>query len=293
MSVRSETRPLVWSVRRELWENRSIVVAPLVVTGIVLFASLLGMVGLPERVRSLTAPGSSEPQVAVFRPFTMAPAPIMLATILVGLFYCLDALYAERRDRSILFWKSLPISDRTTVLSKAIVPLAVLPLIGFVLSVATVVCLLLLGTLVLQASGVSSAALWAEARVIQEPLIMLYGLVVHALWFAPIYGWLLLVSAWSRRIPLLWAVLPPFALVALERLAFGTSSFAALLAYRASGAMTEGFGGIPGHDVGVVDHLSQLSPLRFLASPGLWIGLVFASGCFVVAVRLRRDREPI
>ena len=60
----------------------------------------------------------------------MAPAPIMFATFLVGIFYCLDALHGERRDRSILFWKSLPVSDLTTVLSKASIPFAVLPLIG-------------------------------------------------------------------------------------------------------------------------------------------------------------------
>ena len=71
----------------------------------------------------------------------------------------------------------------------------------------------------------SPAALWAEYRFIQEPLIMLYGLTVHALWFAPVYGWLLLVSAWARRTPVLWAALPPFAISVVEKIAFDTAHF--------------------------------------------------------------------
>ena len=79
-------------------------------------------------MQTLPALDPAKRHALVVRPFSMAPAPIMLATFLVGLFYSLDALYGERRDRSILFWKSLPVSDRTTVLSKASIPLVVLPL---------------------------------------------------------------------------------------------------------------------------------------------------------------------
>ena len=59
------------------------------------------------------------------------------------MFYCLDALYGERRDRSILFWKSLPVSDLTTVLSKASIPIVVLPLLTFAVTVATQLIMLL------------------------------------------------------------------------------------------------------------------------------------------------------
>jgi ABC-2 type transport system permease protein len=290
----SETRPLYWSVRRELWEHRSVYLAPLAVAAFVLFGLLIGMIGLPSRIQSLPDHDPAQRHAAVVTPFSMAPAPIMLATFLVGIFYSLDALHGERRDRSILFWKSLPVSDLTTVLSKAAIPLVALPLIAFVLGLATQVLLLLLSTVVLLASGVSPAALWAELRFFQEPLVMLYGLTVHALWFAPIYGWLLLVSIWARRAPVLWAALPPFAISVVERIAFGTSHFASLLRYRVGGAMAEAFALTPTPGgVGIIDQLSQLDPARFLTSPGLWIGLACAAAFLVAAARLRRYREPI
>jgi len=287
------TRPMYWSVRRELWESRSIYIAPLVVMALVLFGSLISMVRLPGRMETLPAHDPAVEQ-ALIRVFSIAPAPIMLATFLVGVFYSLDALYGERRDRTILFWKSLPVSDLTTVLSKASIPLVVLPLIAFVLSVATLGIMLVLGTAILLASGLSPATLWAKVHFFQEPLIMIYGLTVHALWFSPIYAWLLLVSAWARRTPVLWAALPPFAIVVVERIAFGTSHFCSLLRYRVTGALEEAFGiNTSGGGVGHIDQLSQLTPLTFLSSPGLSIGLVFAAAFLVAAVRLRRYREPI
>ncbi|HXU34733.1 MAG TPA: ABC transporter permease [Thermoanaerobaculia bacterium] len=286
------TRPFYWSVRRELWENRSLYIAPLVVTGLVLFATLLGMFRLPGKMRTLPADPAAA-HALVVRPFSLAPAPIMLATFLVGLFYSLDALYGERRDRSLLFWKSLPVSDRTTVLSKASIPLGVLPGIAFALSLVTFFTLLLLSTLVLLGNGISPARLWTEVRFVQEPLIMIYGLTVHALWFAPIYAWLLLVSAWARRTPVLWAALP-LALPLFERIAFRTSFFGSLLKYRVTGAMSEAFAVAPNRPgAGTLDGLSQLTPLRFLSAPGLWVGLFFAAFFLTAAVRLRRNREPI
>ena len=35
----------------------------------------------------------------------------------------------------------------------------------------------------------------------------LYALAVQSLWYLPLFCWLLLVSAWSRRAVLLWALL--------------------------------------------------------------------------------------
>jgi len=216
----------------------------------------------------------------------------MFTTILVGMFYCLDALYGERRDRSILFWKSLPVSDRTAVLAKAAVPFVILPAIGFLLSVAVLSVLMALGTVVLVANGLRPAALWAEVGVVSEPLIMLYGLAVHVLWHAPIYGWFLLISAWARRTPFLWAVLPPLALAAFEHLAFQTSSVGGFLRYRLGGAMKLAFI-LEAGKTGNISRLSQLDLLGFLTTPGLWIGLIAAAAFLVAAARLRRNREPI
>jgi ABC-2 type transport system permease protein len=288
------SRPLYWSVRREIWENRSVYLAPLAVAALVFLFSLISVIGLPRRIQNLPAQDPAQRHASVVRPFSMAPAPIMLATFVVGILYCVDALYGERRDRSILFWKSLPVSDLTTVVSKASIPLVVLPAIAFVLSLATQVALLILSTAVLLASNVGPATLWGEFRFLQEPVIMIYGLTVHALWFAPIYAWLLLVSAWARRTPVLWAALPPIAISMVEKVVLGTSHFASFLGYRVAGAMREAFAAAPERaDGGIVDGLSQLDPVRFLTAPGLWIGLIAAAVFLAAAARLRRQREPI
>jgi ABC-2 type transport system permease protein len=225
-------------------------------------------------------------------PSSMAAVPIMFVTIVVGAFYSIDALYGERRERSILFWKSLPVSDRTTVLSKAAIPLVVLPLIGFVLGEIAQFIVLLFSSAVLAAHGMSAASLWNEFRFFQEPIVSFYHLMVHVLYLAPIFGWLLMVSAWARRTPFLWAVLPPIALSLFERMLFGSSLVPALLEERVVGAMRAGFGSGWEH-FGMPDQLSQLAPLKFVSSPGLWIGLILTALFLAAAVRLRRDRDPI
>lgn len=214
---------------------------------------------------------------------------IMVTAFIVSIFYSLDALHGERRDRSILFWKSLPVSDLTTVLSKASIPLVVLPLFGFVVVVATEWVMVLLSTTVLLGSSLGVATLWTEVSLSQT--MLLYHLVtVHMLWYAPIYAWLLLVSAWARRAPVLWAVLPLFAIGIVERMAFHTSRFAALLQWRFMGGPE---GGSMTAAVGTSMFPTHITPGTFLSSPGLWIGLAIAAAFLFAAVRLRRSQGPL
>jgi len=286
---------MYWSIRRELWENRSITIAPLAVAAFALFILLMTAFGLPHKMRSLPTLDAAKRHAAVVSPFTITPTVIMVTTILVGIFYSLDALYGERRDRSILFWKSMPVSDLTTVLSKVAIPLVVLPLIGFALTLATQLILLLWSTVVLIGSGMSPAPLWAELRLIEMPVTMLYGIGVFTLWHAPMYGWLLLVSAWARRTAALWAILPMVVISVIERVAFQTSYFGSLMKYRFMGAMTAAFNVTPtakGH-YEIIDRFDQLNPVKYLGTPGLWLGLLLAAAFLAAAVRLRRYREPI
>ena len=281
-------RPLYWSIRRELWENRSIYVAPLAVAAVFLFGFALSTIMLPHHLRAAALDPAKQDRMLVV-PFSAGPSLIIFTAFIVGAFYCLDALHGERRDRSILFWKSLPVSDLTTVLSKASIPLLVLPSIAIAVSLATQLVMAFLSTVVLSASGMGAATLWSRLPLFQMTLIMFYGVAVHALWHAPLYAWLLLISAWARRTPLLWVVLPPMALGVFERVAFHTSLVASFLSYRVIGAMRVAFA-TPGHDI---RRLAQLDPLRFLLTPGLWIGLLAAAAFLAAAARLRRDREPI
>src|SRR2546423_3684320 len=130
------TRPFYWSVWRELWENRSIYIAPLIVAVVQVFGFAISTIGLAERRRGvLLLDDPAKQRAAIEVPYDLAAMMMIFIVFIVGVFYCLDALYGERRDRSILFWKSLPVSDLTTVLSKITIPLVVLPVIAFVLTV--------------------------------------------------------------------------------------------------------------------------------------------------------------
>ncbi len=288
-AVMSATRPMYWSVRRELWESRSIYIAPVAVAAVFLFGFLISMIHLPHRMRAALALDPAKQYELMEQPYNFAALLIMGTTFIVAVFYCLDALHGERRDRSILFWKSLPVSDLTTVLSKASIPLAVLPLLTFAITVFTQWIMLLLSTVVLLGSGLSVGTLWHH--LLQMWLMLLYHLLaIHALWYAPIFAWLLLVSAWARRATFLWAALPLVAIGVVEKIAFNTSHFAAMLGNRLSGG--EAGGALAAANMSM-DPLTQITPGQFLISPGLWIGLAVAAGFLAAAVRLRRYQGPI
>src|SRR5205809_3277117 len=148
-------QPFYWSVRRELWENRSIYIAPILVAVVVLFGFLVSTIGLPERRRAVLLLDPAKARTGIEAPYDMAAIMLILTAFIVGLFYCLDALHGERRDRSILFWKSLPVSDLTTVLSKVTVPLVVLPLLSFRIIAVTQFIIFLICTPVLLPRGLA------------------------------------------------------------------------------------------------------------------------------------------
>ena len=285
------TRPFYWSVRRELWENRYIYMAPVGVAALFLFAHLIGTIHLPAQMRHLSGVDPEKYREAILRPYNTAAGFLMGAYILVSIFYCADALHGERRDRSILFWKSLPVSDLTTVLAKASIPFLILPLLTFALTLVLQFMILLLSSAVLLGSGLSVGSLWAHLPVVQMSLLMLYHIVtVHALWPAPVYCWLLLVSGWARRAAFLWAALPVLAIAGVERIAFHTQYFASLVAYRLVG-YTAPMSSMPA-DVFPTDPMTHITPGHFLFSPGLWIGLAVAVAFLAAAVRLRRHQGP-
>ncbi len=225
-------------------------------------------------------------------PYDAVAMMLIVTAFLVGLFYCLDALHGERRDRSILFWKSLPISDLTTVLAKACIPLVVLPLLTFLLVLATHLIMLLWSTALLLLNGLPPATT-SQLPLHQSLFVLVYGLITLTLWHAPIYAWLLLLSAWARRAVFLWAALPILAVGAVERIAFQTTHWGTFLKYRFFGGMDAAFA-FPRHGTGVptID-IPQLTPWKFLGSPGLWLGLIFAVVFLAAAVRLRRAHGPL
>ncbi|HET9765044.1 MAG TPA: ABC transporter permease [Casimicrobiaceae bacterium] len=305
-SRRSRVRPLYWSVRRELWENRSIYIAPLAVAGVVLIGFMVSAIGLSERRRAVLQLDIAQQRAAIGVPYDIAAVILMLTTVIVGVFYCLDALHGERRDRSILFWKSLPVSDLTTVAAKALVPMAVLPLLAFVVILTTQIGMLVVTdvTLLVHGMGITTSA---QLPLLEQSPVLIYGLVTLALWHAPVYGWLLMVSAWAQRATFLWAVLPPLVIAVAERLAFSTSYVGSILKSRLGGSFVHAFDlapqsaaappAIPGAHA-APRFMAEIAnavpdPAKFLSTPGLWIGLVVAALFIAAAVWLRRYRDPM
>jgi ABC-2 type transport system permease protein len=283
------TNPFFWALRREFWEYRALYVAPLAAAGIFLFGFIVTIGHQVTKVRGMSGMDAMEQRNALAGPYDMASGLMMAVGIIVGAYYALDALYGERRDRSILFWKSLPVSDLTTVLAKTVIPIILLQLLCWMIAVVLQFLMLLIQSAVMAGSGEHVSMLWAQLSPIEMWVMLLNHLItVHGLYYAPFYGWMLLVSSWARKAPVLWAALPVLALGALEKLIFNTSHFFQML--------TDRLGGNP-----VVvfvkdwpaDPMTQLMPGHFLLSPGLWLGLIFTALCVAGAVRMRRYRSPL
>ena len=283
------TRPFYWSVRRELSENRFVYLAPLGVAAVFLLGFLITTIHLPGKMHDVWIGVHRTDLVAT--PYDIMAGLMMLTTMVVNVFYCADALYGERRDRSILFWKSLPVSDRTTVLAKATIPLVIVPLVAWATTIALQWIMLMLNSAVLLASGMSVSVLWTQSFFRMSLLLLYHLFTAHTLWPAPVYCWLLLVSGWARRATLLWAALPVIAIGGLEAIVFHFWHFAALVGTRLIGAAPEI--DLRSPDTLPTNPMTHMTPGNFLSTPGLWIGLAFCGICLAAAVRLRRYQGPI
>jgi ABC-2 type transport system permease protein len=282
--MNNTTRPFLTLVRRELWEHGSLVWAPLAMALMIIVVSLVsGMVKgsvdidlgedrpLPELF------GDAEKQRGIFS-LVMAGLvlPQLLVAFVVVFFYLLDCLFTERRDRSILFWKSLPVSDAKTVLSKLFVALVAVPLWSWVLSL--VVGLVVFGVLAAQVSGTPAAGLgtWHGGTWLTVQAAMLGKMAIAALWYLPVAGWLLLGSVLAKRAPFLWATLPFLVLSLAERITLGSNEVGALVAQRLFGFREE---------------VSLIGEFPLLASPGLWIGVAVGAALVYAAIRVRQRSD--
>ena len=279
-----------WSLRRELWEHRAVYFAPLLMAGIALVAMLFHMRRVVPNIRMLEAMEPAKQAASALLPFGITASAVLATSWIVAVYYCIESLHSERRDRSILFWKSMPVSDGETVASKAVMALVVIPLAGLVVALGLQAVLLGMVAVALAIAGIDFAALWKPLPVGTTLLAFPYGVATQAVWFAPSFAYLMLVSAWSKRAPFLWAALPPFAAMALERLAFGTGYVTGFLRDRITGGMRYAFEDDATKQA--VTEMSQLTPGVFFTAPAVWIGLVAAAAMLHCAVVVRRHREP-
>lgn len=287
---RSRARTFYWLLRRELWEHRVLYVAPAAVAGLGIVGNLIGSLHLSNATRAARIADPST--YDYMEPYGFVAGTVFLCGIVVSVLYCLGALHGERRDRSILFWKSLPVSDLMTVLSKAAAPLLLMPVIVFALVVAAQLITAALTSLIWMANGFDPRLMWAQMDLPFLWAVLAYGLTFMTLWHAPIFAWLLLVSAWARRVPFIWAVAPLAAIAIIEHLAFGGASDPDLMKHRFTGGFSGAFT-VGSRGEGPVTRLADLDPARLFGQPDVWIGLVVAALFLFAAVRLRRSRGAI
>ena len=288
-AMNSPLRPFLWCLRREFWEYRSLYIAPLGAGGIFLIGFIVTIGRQVAKMRGMAGMDAMHQRNTMATPYDMVSGLMMAIGIIVGAYYSLDTLYGERRDRSILFWKSFPVSDLTTVLAKASIPIIVLQLLCWGIAVVLQFLMLVIQSAVMAGAGEHVSILWAQLSPVQMWVMLLNHLItVHGLWYAPFYAWMLLVSSWARRAPFLWAAVPALALGASEKLIFNSAHFFQLLGNRLGGDPTVVF---------VKDWpanpMTQLMVGHFFLSPGLWSGLIFTALCIVGAARLRRYRAPL
>jgi ABC-2 type transport system permease protein len=332
MNTTTSADTMKWLLRREFWEHKgSMFWAPLIVGS--LLVVLLGCTitygimahGIPAHVTinghtlphvrlDALLPDEAKMLIGMVARGMYLGASTPLFAILTGVvfFYCLGALYDERRDRSILFWKSLPVSDPMTVVSKAVTAMVVAPAITLALAAAASLALLLIACVVLSAQGVNLfSALLAAPDLYLSPLRLAALLPVYIVWALPTVGWLMLVSSWAKSKPFLWAVgVPIVALVVIKWINAALESFSGqtlLLAHYANDVVARIHAGIvpgiwfvfQGHGpagmrpTGNGADMSALVPQSYmsLAGPDAWIGAMLGVAMLYAAIRVRRWRD--
>ena len=220
---------------------------------------------------------------------------------IVAFFYAIDSLYADRRDRSVLFWKSLPLSDAETVLSKFAVAAVVIPIVTLAAALVAQLVVASGGSIKLAMSGLSGGLMWQPEALLGGFVVALLWCITAVLWYAPVIAYLMLVSAWAQKAPFLWAVLPPVGIVLLERVALYTSYAGDFIAYRLFG-LYKLLGSREGpqvndhemasEEISKVMQLDLVGSIRnFYSSPDLWLGVVAAGLLVAAAMWVRRYRD--
>jgi ABC-2 type transport system permease protein len=329
-------KTMKWLLRREFWENKgSLFWAPIVVA-LVMLTFVGGTMGYGlAKNGGLRMPGvtivnghemthtqminlmplETKAKIAdvVANTYLAAAAPLLAVLPVVVFFYCLSALYDDRRDRSILFWKSLPVSDQMTVWSKVLTALCVAPVITIAIGTAVSVLMIAIGLSTAALSGLNLFGLvLSQGEFYLAPLRLLALLPVYALWAIPTVGWLLMVSAWARSKVFLWAVgVPVLSLVLVKWANFIMGEYMGLelnVDWFAHNVVLRGLAGlVPGIwlpfakvDPNTMINQAQRSidaggvftqSWMTLTQPDVWVGVIVGGAMIFVAMRLRRWRD--
>ncbi|WP_028103715.1 hypothetical protein [Pseudoduganella violaceinigra] len=318
-------KTMKWLIQREYWENKGMLFwAPAIVGALMVsFTAVMLIIGNNMQARlhgdslshfnDMTMAHRHDMANAYGAAFPMMGTPLYIMMAFLIFFYCLGALYDDRRDRSILFWKSLPVSDTNTVLSKAVTALLGVPLIIAAIAFVVSLSITLMVALALTFHGVNVFGdLMSSTNFWLSPFRMLSLVPVYMLWALPTVGWLLLVSSWARSKVFLWAVGTPLmsgALLAWANHAFSMGIniewFFQQVVMRLLGSVLPGSWFIfnesarramehtPGMENDPALQIAQFFGQAYgsLSSPTLWVGAVAGVAMIGGAIWLRRWRE--
>jgi ABC-2 type transport system permease protein len=307
-------------IRREFWEHKSLWIAPLVWIGLILIFSTWGVIQAPgmheaslslggdhmtmndherEQLQNVIQLPEDKKQSFFAFSFLMFFGLISMFMTVVVFFYLIDCLYTERKDRSILFWKSLPISDTNVVLSKLSVAMVVVPVGVILLTAITQLLIYVIVWLRLHGSAIAGVLPdWSFMAWLRAQAVGLGMMLGGVLWYVPIAAYLLLLSAWAKNKVFLWAVLPPIALPILERVFLTTDCIARFLGERFAGYIILMKVDASAFEAGTRDHMPSVSDvydsfhvMNVFTSAAMWLGLVAAAAMLYAAIRIRRHRD--
>ncbi|MEO8162006.1 MAG: hypothetical protein ABI588_11365 [Arenimonas sp.] len=312
-----------WLLKREFWEHKGgFFWTPAVVGAIMtLFLAVSMVIGITVKnkhgmqingaqVTNLSSMVSAEDKAkivnAISHGYIGTSAPLFMVMAFVVFFFSLGCLFDERKDRSVLFWKSLPVSDTETVLSKVAMALVGAPLLTFAFAMATSLAALLIILLGAAASGLNLfGGVLGSAAVYTAPFQLLAMLPVYLVWALPTVGWLMMVSSWAKTKVFLWAVGVPVLTGVLLAWFNAMFDFNWDIEWFWKNIVGRGLlSAVPGawfgfvNPAGGMNHDGNLDfgfllvhSWKTLATANAWIGAALGAAMIYVATRLRRWKD--
>jgi len=321
-------------LKREFWEHKGgFLWAPAIAGAVFLVLTLLGMgvgemalnradgnvningqdisingLNLGQITQDMSAEDVAQMGQALNGSLYMAASWSLMVFGFVVFFYLLGCLYDERKDRSVLFWKSMPVSDSATVLSKAASALIIAPVLALAAGIATMLVFLLLAAAFVATHGGNAGDLvLGPASPLNVIGHLIAALPIYALWALPTAGWLMLCSAWARSKPFLWAIAIPvvsgvfvswFGMMRtfdLDTGWFWSNVVGRLLIGTWPGSWvpyTDAMSNIGNHGADAILRTTSLAnTYSMLGTAQLWIGVIAGAAMIYGAIQLRRRRE--
>ncbi len=295
-------------MKREFWEHRSIWVTPAAIASVVTLGTLTALMFAGEFAKELDVAifgaqniaGDTERKAVLTGFFVGSSWLFLIALSILTIFYTLDSLYAERKDKSILFWRSLPVTDAETVISKLATAVILVPAITIIAIIATHIVNLVVTSIWVSVKGGSPGTLiWGSVPLLDNWLAAIVVIYAMAIWMSPFLGWFLFVSAWTKRAPLLMAFLPLVLIPMIEGIFFRSAHFAEAVWGRS--ALIPIFAGIDmerffdeGHarmSEEMVSLLAHLDIGKFVTDIDTWLGIIVCGLLTTAAIYVRRYRD--